>query len=174
MLKTIDKYLSYAENVINGTLILGGVIVLFWNIIMRAFHAASSWAEEAIRYSIIWVTFLGSSQCAKLGNHVGIDLVVQMMPEKVQRYFNALSQFIAAIFVAACVYAGWQAMDLVITTSQKSIAMQMPMWIVYICVPLGCALMAIRFVVAGIGFLLNKNSGSLLADEEGNIDLNKL
>ena len=34
--------------------------------------------------------------------------------------------------------------------------------------------MAIRFVVTGIGFLLNKNNGSLLADEEGNIDLNKL
>ena len=63
---------------------------------------------------------------------------------------------------------------LVIQTSQKSIAMLMPMWIVYISVPLGCLLMAIRFLVAGINYLRNTNNSSLILDEEGNVDLNKL
>ena len=69
---------------------------------------------------------------------------------------------------------GWEATQLVIQTSQKSIAMLMPMWIVYISVPLGCLLMAIRFLVAGINYLRNTNNSSLILDEEGNVDLNKL
>lgn len=52
--------------------------------------------------------------------------------------------------------------------------MLMPMWIVYISVPLGCLLMAIRFLVAGINYLRNTNNSSLILDEEGNVDLNKL
>ena len=175
MLKTIDKYLTHAENLINGFLILAGVLVLFVNVIARGvFHAASSWAEEAIRYSIIWVTFFGGSQCAKMGNHVGIDLVIQLMPKKAQKYFNAIGQFIAAIFCAACIYAGWQATNLVLGTMQRSPAMLLPMWIVYISIPLGCLLMTIRFTVAGVRTLSDKSGGSLLTDESGNIDMNKL
>lgn len=96
MLNKLEKGLTHAENAVNGFLILAGVLVLFVNIIARAvFHNASSWAEEAIRYSIIWVTFFGGSQCAKAGNHVGIDLVIQVLPQNIQHIFmrsRSLSQ----------------------------------------------------------------------------------
>lgn len=174
MLNKLEKGLTHAENAVNGFLILAGVLVLFVNIIARVFHNASSWAEEAIRYAIIWVTFFGGSQCAKAGNHVGIDLVIQVLPQNIQHIFYALAQFVAAIFCGFCTWAGWEATQLVIQTSQKSIAMLMTMWIVYISVPLGCLLMAIRFLVAGINYLRNTNNSSLILDEEGNVDLNKL
>ena len=76
MLNKIDKVLTHVENAITGSLFIASLLVLGWNIIMRkVFHNASTWAEEAIRYAIIWVTFVGSSQCAKSGNHVGIDIL---------------------------------------------------------------------------------------------------
>lgn len=90
MLNKLEKGLTHAENAVNGFLILAGVLVLFVNIIARAvFHNASSWAEEAIRYAIIWVTFFGGSQCAKAGNHVGIDLVIQVLPQNIQHILCA-------------------------------------------------------------------------------------
>lgn len=100
--------------------------------------------------------------------------MIQVLPQNIQHIFYALSQFVAAIFCGFCTWAGWEATQLVIQTSQKSIAMLMPMWIVYISVPLGCLLMAIRFLVAGINYLRNTNNSSLILDEEGNVDLNKL
>lgn len=105
MLNKLEKGLTHAENAVNGFLILAGVLVLFVNIIARAvFHNASSWAEEAIRYAIIWVTFFGGSQCAKAGNHVGIDLVIQVLPQNIQHIFYALAQFVAAIFCGFCTW----------------------------------------------------------------------
>ena len=80
MLNKIDKVLTHVENAITGSLFIASLLVLGWNIIMRkVFHNASTWAEEAIRYAIIWVTFVGSSQCAKSGNHVGIDILVEAL-----------------------------------------------------------------------------------------------
>lgn len=82
MLNKIDKVLTHVENAITGSLFIASLLVLGWNIIMRkVFHNASTWAEEAIRYAIIWVTFVGSSQCAKSGNHVGIDILVEALPK---------------------------------------------------------------------------------------------
>lgn len=174
-MQKIDKVLSTGESILTGTLILASVIVLFVNVIARYFFsAASSWAEEAIRYVCIWITFVGGSQCAKAGTHVGIDLVVQILPASAKRIVAALGQFIAAIFTAICVYAGYLSTQLVVTTNQKSPAMLMPMWIVYICVPLGCLLMSIRFIIAGINALKGDNEGPSITDEDGNVDMSQL
>ena len=175
MYKTIEKVLDMGENFVNGTLMIACIVVLFVNVFARyLFSAASTWAEEAIRYAIAWVTFLGCSQCAKTGTHVGIDIFIQLMPEKSHRYFNALAQFIGAAFTAVCTYAGWQMTELVITTGQRSPAILLPMWIVYFSIPLGFALTTIRFIAAGVRILLNKGSGSMLTDEEGNVDMSRM
>lgn len=175
MLKKLEKVLDTGENAITGTLMIACILVLFVNVIARKFFsAASTWAEEAIRYAIIWVTFLGCSQCAKTGTHVGIDLLIQAMPQKLQRYFNALAQFLAAVFTAVCTYAGWQALQLILTTGQRSPAILMPMWIVYFSIPLGFLLTTIRFIVAGINILRDKGSGGMLTDEEGNVDMSRM
>ena len=156
-------------------MMLAGVLVLFWNIIMRYFfHAASSWVEEALRYSCIWVTFIGGSQCVKKGLHVGVDLVVQMMPEKTQKYFVALDHLIAAVFTGLCTFGGYKATQLVLTMKQKSPAMLMPMWIVYICIPIGCLLMTIRFILAAGSALKGSGGEGAITDEQGNVDMSKL
>ncbi|MEA5058812.1 hypothetical protein SDC9_140335 [bioreactor metagenome] len=175
MLERMDTYLSRFENAINGGLMLAGVVVLFINVMMRyLFHAASTWVEEALRYAIIWVTFFGGSQCAKNGTHVGIDLLTQSLPETGKRILSATGQFIAGVLNAFCTYAGIQMTKLVLDTAQKSPAILMPMWIVYIAIPLGCGLMTIRFFVAGLNILRHNGPGSLIADEEGHVDMSRL
>ncbi len=175
MLQKIDKALARSENFINGSLMLLGVIVLTVNVLMRyIFHMASTWVEEALRYSIIWVTFFGSSQCAKNGLHVGIDIFAQSLPETGKRIVTALGQFIAGILCGFCTYAGYFLTTLVMSTMQKSPAILLPMWLIYLSVPLGFALMTIRFFVAGVAALQRKSSGTLTTDKEGNVDLSRL
>lgn len=175
MLTKIGRVLDFVENLINGTLMSACIVVLFINVFARyLFSAASSWAEEAIRYAVIWVTFLGCSQCAKAGTHVGIDIVIQLMPQRFHRYFNALAQFLAAAFCAVATYAGWQATMLLQTTGQRSPAILMPMSIVYFAIPLGFALTCIRFLVAGVGALRDQGGGSLITDEKGNVDMSRM
>ena len=144
MLNKIDKVLTHVENAITGSLFIASLLVLGWNIIMRkVFHNASTWAEEAIRYAIIWVTFVGSSQCAKSGNHVGIDILVEALPKGCRKYVYAFSSLLACGFCVFCAWYGWSLTDMVITNNRVSAAMEMPMWILYISIPIDFGLTAI-------------------------------
>ena len=144
-----DKIISTMEESINGTLLVASTVLLFVNIILRYFFKASTtWAEEAIRYAIIWVTFFGASICAKNKMHLGIDIFIQMAPPRFAKIIMGVTQLISAFFTGMLTYYSWQLTQLIIQTAQKSPAMLMPMWIVYIAMPLGSAMMTIRFLVA--------------------------
>lgn len=177
-MKHLDKYLSKFENGVNGSLMLFCVTVLFWNVCMRFFfHAASSWAEEALRYAIIWVTFFGGSQCAKTGLHVGIDILPQSLPVRSRRWLVALNMLIAAICNMFCTYAAFKLTEMVMKTNQLSPAMQMPMWIVYLSAIIGCGLMSIRFLVQMYNAIVHGVGGdnsALIEDQDGNVDISRL
>ena len=145
----LDKFISGLEEGVNGTLLVASTVLLFVNIILRYFFKASTtWAEEAIRYAIIWVTFFGGSICARNRMHLGIDIFIQMAPFAVGKVLKGTAQLISAFFTGMLTYYSWQLTQLIIQTAQKSPAMLMPMWIVYIAMPLGSAMMTIRFLVA--------------------------
>ena len=178
MWKKIDFVVSSIEEGITGTLILLCTIILFGNVIARyVFNSASSWAEEAVRYAIIWVVFLGASTCAKNGSHVGLDLFAQILPPKGRKVVYIIGNLFAILFAAACTYSSFINLMLVVNTGQKSAAMLMPMWILYIVIPLGCLLMTIRFIISTgkmIGDKQVKDYGKVEKTSGGTIDLSKL
>lgn len=178
-IQRFDFILSGFENTINGAFVLVFTLLLFLNIVLRyIFHAPFNWAEEIIRYAFIWVTFFGASQCAKLGTHVGIDIFVQKMPHRLQCWVRGFSQFFSAACCAICFVSGLQIMQFVNSHHQLWSVLRWPTWILYLCLPLGCGLMTIRFVVAGVNYIIgNKDAevaAGLVTDEEGNIDMTLL
>lgn len=163
--------LNKFEEWVNGAILLGATGILFVNVILRyIFHNSTSWAEEAIRYIIIWVTFFGGSICARQGDHVGIELFTSMTPPAVQKALKILADLLSIIFLILLTYYGWLAMRTVIITDQRSPAMLMPMWIVYLALPLGSAFMAFRFICILIQRFKDKEQQ---ANKE-EIDLTKL
>lgn len=175
MLNKIDQWISRIENAITGSLFIGSLLVLGWNIIMRkVFHNSSTWAEEAIRYAIIWVTFVGSSQCAKAGNHVGIDILVEALPKACRKYLYAFASLLACAFCVFCAWYGWSLTDLVITNNRVSSAMEMPMWILYISIPIGFGLTAIRFFVDMLKRLRQDEPSDVDRTDDGEIDISMM
>ncbi|SFG47470.1 C4-dicarboxylate transporter, DctQ subunit [Desulfotomaculum arcticum] len=171
----LDKVMTSVEETINGSLLLLATAVLFVNVILRyVFHNSTTWAEEAIRYSIVWVTFFGGSMCARNKMHVGIDIFVQMAPPLIRKILMILAQLSAAFFTAMITYFGWVSTHLVIESAQKSPAMMMPIWIVYIAMPLGSALMTIRFLAAAYAILKDKTFGVEMVEKNGSVDISRL
>lgn len=174
MWNKIDKILSGFEGYLTGFLLLASTLVLFVNVFLRyIFHSSTTWAEEAIRYAIIWVTFVGSSICARKGSHVGIDLFAQAIPPLGKKIVLATGQFISAIFMAMSAVYGWQMFQLMLSTGQRSPAMMMPMAVVYFAMPLGFGLTTIQFLAAGVKILVAKPE-DLVESDEDKIDLSRL
>lgn len=121
-------------------------VIVFLNVILRRTGLAVTWIEEGSRFLIAWLTFIGGALCAKYGEHVGIDLLIQFTPPKLTKFLITVTQLIASVFTFIFAYYGWL---LVLTTKaskQISTGVMLPMWIIYLCIPIGCLLMGIRFL----------------------------
>lgn len=141
-----EIYLSRLEEILIGLLIASASVILFANVIARyVLNSGIPWADEAVRYQIVWMVFLGGSVAARQGIHIGIDILVQTAPKNIGRIIRLAIHAVGIFFCAVLVYFG---AELTIQTrefGQVSTALQAPMWMFQLAIPVGGALMAIRF-----------------------------
>lgn len=146
-MKKLTKAWGFIEESLTGVLLFSATVLLFVNVLMRYFFKSSTtWAEEVIRYAMIWITFIGGSLCARDYLHVGINLIAENSPPVVAKALNAIAEFFSALFSFVIAYLSYENTKLVFETSQLSPALRMPMWIVYISLPIGCTIMGFRFI----------------------------
>ena len=132
------KFLGKIEDVFCAVSLLLTTIILFVNVVLRyVFSASTSWAEELIRYLMIWITFIGGSVCVRHSAHIRMDFLL-----------TRAVYLIAAGFCGALIVYSWQLVEFTIEMEQTSPAMGVPMWIPYLAMPLGSALMVLHFVIA--------------------------
>jgi len=119
-------------------------------------HIDFTWAQELCIYLFIWVAKFGAAYGVRTGIHVGVDVVVNHVSEGKRRFLVLFGLFSGAFFTAVIAGLGTWFVYEVNLTGQVSPDMLMPMWIVYLAVPLGSSLMCYRFLqVAWTFFLTN-------------------
>lgn len=145
-MRKLEFMVSRSEEIIIGVLLLTASVILFANVFARyALNLGIPWAEELVRYEIIWMVFLGGSVAARQGLHIGVDIIVKFAPPAMRR---AVVLMINAIAIAFCVFIVYFGTELVMLTrmfGQVTPALQIPMWLVQLAIPVGSALMGIRF-----------------------------
>jgi C4-dicarboxylate transporter DctQ subunit len=134
------------EESLVATGIAAASVVLFINVVLRYFfNSGWTWAEEFTRYTIVWIVFIGGSICVRKGMHLAVDALAIRFSESGQRL---LRMFVDAVCVLFCVYLiryGYEAVLLAYEAEQITAALEMPMHYVYLAIPVGGFLMAIRF-----------------------------
>jgi len=142
----LNVVLSKAEEIILGVLLTTASLVLFANVVARyVFNWGFPWAEELVRYEIIWMVFLGGSIAARQGLHIGVDILVRFAPLPLRKPISVLINLISLIFCGFIVYYGAALISQTRMFGQVSPALQVPMWMVQLAIPLGAGLMALRF-----------------------------
>ncbi len=142
------KIFNKTEEAFVGISMMAVTILLFINIILRFFFSAGiSWTEEFIRYTIIWITFIGASICFRRGIHVGIDVLIDYLPEKGKKTLNFIINIMAIALMVCLIKFGY---DLVIfskSTGQLTPALQIQMFWVYLAIPIGALLSLIHLMI---------------------------
>lgn len=145
-MRKLDLLVSRSEEVLIGVLILAASVILFANVVARyVFNAGFPWAEELVRYQIVWMVFLGASVAARQGIHIGVDLLIKSTPPALSRAIQLLVHAIAIVFCGFLVFYGAELILQTRAFGQVSPAMQLPMWLVQLAIPVGAALMGVRF-----------------------------
>ena len=142
----LENCLNHLEEALVACGISLAAVVLFVNVVLRyVFNSGWEWAEEVARYAIVWIVFLGGGICVRKGMHLSVDAAVVRLSESKQRLFRLLVGFVCIAFCIFLVVYGIEMVKLAYETDQLTPGLEMPICYVYLAIPTGGALMAVRF-----------------------------
>lgn len=141
-----------------GSALLAATVLLFVNIILRYFFSANTtWAEEFIRYAMIWITFIGASVCFRRGIHVGVDLLMNSLKQTGQKYLNIYINILSIIFMGFLVKFGVDLVLFSINTGQITPSLKINMYWIYLAIPVGATLSIIHLVLQTVQLIKNNS-----------------
>lgn len=139
-MKVFSAFLNLLVGKIVLALLLCMIGVINIQIVSREFFTAFSWTEELSRYLLIWSSFLAATIPYRKGEHIAITFVINAVKKKRLKKLIAVSVYLISImFFFTVLYFGFKM--IFIQVYQRSPAMQIPMQIVYLCIPLSMAIM---------------------------------
>ena len=111
-----------------------------------------SWVQELCIYMFVWMAKFGAAYGVRTGIHVGVDVLINHLSPR-WRYTYVLFGLLAGAFFTAVIgsfgaYFTWNMAH----TDQTSPDLEIPKWIVYLCIPLGSYLMSYRFLQVAWAF----------------------
>ena len=109
------------------------------------FNFSISWTEETARYAQIWVVLMGAGIAMRRGLHVAVDAVAALLPLKWARALSLLIAAGALWFLGVVVYGSLPLIELG-WLFETSPVLQVPMWIIYLSLPLGAGYFALELV----------------------------
>jgi len=169
MLSTFDRVLLRLNRWAVIAILAAMALMVFVNVALRFLTDHSIlWVEEASRYLMIWLTFLGSGIVLRYGAHIGIDTLQDRFPRRAP-FIRAIVFALLLAFFAAMVWLGVR--YALLTWGQTTPVMQIPIGAVYLAMPVGFALMIVHLMLMAAPYVRQKR---FLSDDEFDADAVKL
>jgi TRAP-type C4-dicarboxylate transport system permease small subunit len=134
------KLQNSIENLI--VLLYGGfVILVFVQVIARyVFNYPFIWTEELARFFFIWMVMLGVAIAIHRGAHLGFDILLDAFPLKIRKIVGIVNNVLMLTFVSILIVKGFELSSK--TMEGLSPALEVPMGIPYLAIPVSGILMA--------------------------------
>ncbi len=159
MLKLFNTILNRLEEIIVITLMALATVIIFVAVVHRYFAGYSipylqdwllslnlAWAQELCIYMFVWMAKFGAAYGVRTGIHVGVDVLINRLRENVRYWFILFGMAAGAVFTVCIGTMGAKFVWGLAQTDQVSPDLEIPMWIVYLAIPLGSYLMCFRFL----------------------------
>lgn len=123
------------------------VLVVFSQVIARfILNDPFRWSEELARYLQVWMIILTSSICIREGTHLAVDYAVYALPFVYRKLLKLLVLLLMMFYLIIVIVYGARIISVI--TKQISPAMQIPIYLVYLAVPIGGFLMFIEALIS--------------------------
>lgn len=112
------RYLYKAIDAILAFLLLGMVVMVFGNVVLRyVFNSGITLSEEMSRFFFVWLTFIGAVIAMHEGTHLGMDTIVGSLSRRGQIMCLALSQVLIVVCCVLLFMGTWQQHTINATTA---------------------------------------------------------
>lgn len=145
-MRRFNHYLDQLERFMVGGLLIMITAILFANVVLRyVFSSNLGWAEELARYSVVWITMIGTSLCVARGSHISVDALSNYLSMRGQKIQQAVVLLLGLLATLVAFYYSLQITLKVTKLGQMSSTLGVPMTYVYGALPVGFGLAALRY-----------------------------
>jgi len=140
------KKLSKIEEGIAAFSLLGIALLTFVETALRyTMNYTFTWFGEVANYTMIFCTYLAASIGIKYGTHFSMEAITEYAPDWMSHLLKTAAYFVSGVVTVLFIWYGTTHLMTLATFGVKSSAMQIPMYIPYIPIPLFALMMTFRF-----------------------------
>jgi len=167
-MKIIRKWLDKTIEVFACIIMTMMVLVACWQVISRyVFNDPSTFSEELLRFSLVWLSTIGLAYVAGKTEHISLTLFLDKFPRNLVKYWNMLIQVVFILFaIYIMIIGGWKVSSNAMM--QVSPVLQLSMGKVYYALPLSGVLIII-YSVMNIIDLLKPQKVDLIGGENAEL-----
>lgn len=153
------KFLDHLEEWLIMSLMAAATIVVFIAVLHRyasgmpipgvqeaLIRLNTSWAQELTIFMFVWMAKFGAAYGVRTGIHVGVDVLINQLNTPWRNKFIIFGLLAGATFTGIIGTLGTTFVYELSHTSSTSEVLEVPIWIVYLAIPLGSYLMCFRFL----------------------------
>ncbi|MDL0433876.1 TRAP transporter small permease [Marinobacter sp. TBZ242] len=150
-------------------------LVVFQVVMRYIFNSPLAWTEEMARYALVWFVYISGSYAVKYQRHVKFNVLVDMLGKRVPLAQRLISLVIFLLWLGFLLFMLNLSFEMVrrqIITGQLAPGSQIPMYLVYIGLPLGLSLMSFRVLQHTIRAIIDiiKNPLAPIPSSQSEVD----
>jgi TRAP-type C4-dicarboxylate transport system permease small subunit len=159
-MKMLQKADKIFDKIVDYMLLAAAIIIIFdaiavsQDVIIRYF-LDFTWAPlyEIMAYSLVWITFLGTTAIMRIQGHVKMDSITGRLPLKIQDIVNLITSCLCTLLLAGIIF---YTVKLLIYDYQTGFTLASilnpPKWPIEIIISIGFIMLFIQVIRNGYGF----------------------
>lgn len=151
-MKKTNKLLPMLANidVVVASLVLATLVLLtFLGVVWRrVFGAPFTWLEEVQLACMVWIVFASAGAAFRFGNHVAIEMIVDMMPKKIQKLFSIFISVVVVIVISYLFVQSIGFIQLFMKSGRSTPMLGIPYTLIYGIAPVSFFLMILNYFYA--------------------------
>lgn len=178
----LRAFINRLEEYIISLLLAAMTLLTFSQVVARYFfNSGAVWALEATTTLFAWLILFGISYGVKIGAHIGVDVVVHKLPYPLQRLVAVVAAGLCLLYAIILLDASFLtlfseqlnarggAIDYIKKMYHIGIEMEdlpIPRYLVYLILPIGLGLFALRCVQSLWLIVQGKRSGMITSIDD--------
>jgi len=149
------RFIRLIEDSVMIALVSFMILLAGSQIILRnLFDTGIGWSDPLLRIMVLWVGLVGAMAATRERRHITIDVLSRFLPTRGKQVSGVITDLFSAV---VCALLAWHSGNFVIEElhSGTEAFVGAPAWIFEVIMPLGFAVMALRFFLSMVDHVLH-------------------
>jgi TRAP-type C4-dicarboxylate transport system permease small subunit len=153
VLHRLDNYLATVERAAVVVLLMALLGLGLLQLLLRNLFASGLfWADTLLRHLVLWLGLLGASLATHTRQHLSLDALVHVVPDRYRPWLAVLTHLTAAAVCLLLVQAAWRFVQNEYSAG-TALVPGVATWLAVSIIPLELLVMSLRFALRALEIL---------------------